>query len=133
MNINAPPPPHEPRIHTQHGRTFHRGTFQIPMINNSLPTANQVGKTAEFSLQWYRVLYKNYHFILAILSIRHRLRSSLEGHNVSCSQCYGPSSSDKKPRYEAGYSSASTGGEMFRKERNGASTTTQASSGVVFY
>ena len=50
-----------------------------------------MGKTAEFSFQWYRVLYKNYHFILAILSIRHRLRSSLEAHPVSCSKCHSPS------------------------------------------
>jgi hypothetical protein len=59
MNMNAP---REPRIHTQHGRTHHRGTFHIPMFNNSLPTgyvaANQVGETAEFSFQWHRILYK---------------------------------------------------------------------------
>ena len=92
--------------------------------------ANQVGKTGEFSLQWYRVLYKNDHFILAILSIRHRLRSSLEAHPVSCSKCHCPSPSDKKPRHEAGYSPASTGDVYERAERC-LYNDTDLSSGVV--
>jgi hypothetical protein len=67
MNINAS---REPRIHIQHGRTFHRGTIYISTFNNSLPTGyvaeNQVGETAEFSFKCHRVLYKKtYHFILA--------------------------------------------------------------------
>jgi len=64
----------EPRIHIQHGRTLHRSTFQIPMINASLPTGyvwqqirwvkqkNSVFSGIEFCI-------KNYHYILAILSI----------------------------------------------------------------
>jgi len=94
--------------------------------------AHLVGKTEEFSFQWYRVWYESYHFITAILAIGHLLRSSLEAHPVSCYKRHGPFPSDKKPRHEAGYSPASTG-DVYERAQRCLYNDTDLSSGVLFY